>query len=56
VIENYRLPIDYLLILFISIHKPPTLIRFASIKQGLAVTVEAFKFSSRQGGVAYKLS
>jgi hypothetical protein len=30
---------------FISIHKPPALIRFAPIKQALAVTVEPFKFS-----------
>jgi hypothetical protein len=39
-----------------SIHKPPALIRFAPIKHALAVTVEPFKFSSRQGGVAYELS
>jgi hypothetical protein len=32
-------------IFFISIHKPPALIRFAPIKQALAVTVEPFKFS-----------
>jgi hypothetical protein len=30
---------------FISIHKPPASIRFAPIKQALAVTVEPFKFS-----------
>ncbi len=30
---------------FISIHKPPASIRFASIKHALAVTVEPFKFS-----------
>jgi len=41
---------------FISIHKPSASIRFAPIKQTLAVTVEPFKFSSRQGGVAYELS
>jgi len=40
----------------ISIHKPPASIRFAPIKHALAVTVEPFKFSSRQGGVAYELS
>ena len=28
-----------------SIHKPPVSIRFAPIKQALAVTVEPFKFS-----------
>jgi len=39
-----------------SIHKPPASIRFAPIKHALAVTVELFKFSSRQGGVAYELS
>jgi hypothetical protein len=39
-----------------SIHKPPASIRFAPIKHALAVTVEPFKFSSRQGGVAYELS
>jgi len=38
------------------IHKPPASIRFASIKHTLAVTVEPFKSSSRQGGVAYELS
>ena len=38
-----------------SIHKPPASIRFAPIKHVLAVTVEPFKFSSRQGGVAYEL-
>ena len=38
------------------IHKPPASIRFAPIKHALAVTVEPFKFSSRQGGVAYELS
>jgi len=41
---------------FISIHKPPASNRFAPIKQALAVTVEPFKFSSRQIGVAYELS
>ena len=41
---------------FISIHKPPASIRFAPLKHALAVTVEPFKFSSRQGGVAYELS
>jgi hypothetical protein len=41
---------------FISIHKPPASIRFAPITHALAVTVEPFKFSSRQGGVAYELS
>jgi len=41
---------------FISIHKPPASITFAPIKHALAVTVEPFKFSSRQGGVAYELS
>jgi hypothetical protein len=41
---------------FISIHKPPASIRFAPIKHALSVTVEPFKFSSRQGGVAYELS
>jgi hypothetical protein len=41
---------------FISIHKPPASIRFAPIKHALIVTVETFKFSSRQGGVAYELS
>jgi len=32
------------------IHKPPASIRFAPIKHALAVTVEPFKFSPRQGG------
>jgi len=41
---------------FILIHKPPAPIRFALIKHALAVSVEPFKFSSRQGGVAYELS
>jgi len=41
---------------FISIHKPPATVRFAPAKHALAVTVEPFKFSSRQGGVAYELS
>jgi len=41
---------------FISIHKPLVSIRFAPIEYALAVTVEPFKFSSRQGGVAYELS
>ena len=40
----------------LSIHKPPASIRFALIKHALAVTVEPFKFSSRQIGVAYELS
>jgi hypothetical protein len=30
---------------FISIHKPPASVTFASIKHALAVTVEPFKFS-----------
>jgi len=38
----------------ISIHKPPASISFALTKHALAVTVEPFKFSSRQGGVAYE--
>jgi hypothetical protein len=38
------------------IHKSPASIRFAPIKYALAVTVEPFKFSSRQGGVGYELS
>ena len=37
-------------------HTSPASIRFAPIKQALAVTVEPFKFSSRQVGVAYELS
>jgi hypothetical protein len=41
---------------FISIHKPPASIRFVPITHALAVTVEPFNFSSRQGGVAYELS
>jgi hypothetical protein len=41
---------------FFSIHKPPALIRFATIMHALAVTVEPFEFSSRQVGVAYELS
>jgi hypothetical protein len=41
---------------FTSIHKPPASIRFAPIKHAFAVTVEPFKFSSRQGGGAYELS
>jgi hypothetical protein len=41
---------------FNSIHKPPEWIKFAPNKYALAVTVEPFKFSSRQGGVAYELS
>jgi hypothetical protein len=41
---------------FISIHKPPASIIFAPIKHALAGTVEPFKFSSRQVGVAYELS
>jgi hypothetical protein len=41
---------------FISIHKPPASITFTTMKHALAVTVEPFKFSSRQGGVAYELS
>jgi len=40
----------------ISIHKLPASVTFAPIKHALAVTVEPFKFSSRQGGVAYELS
>jgi hypothetical protein len=40
---------------FISIHKPPASIRFAPIKQALAVTVEPFKFSPAKP-VAYELS
>jgi hypothetical protein len=40
---------------FISIHKPPTSIRIASIKHALAVTVEPFKFSPAEP-VAYELS
>jgi hypothetical protein len=40
----------------VSIHKPPASIRFAPMKHALAVTVEPFNFSSRQGGVAYELS
>jgi len=40
---------------FISIHKPPELIRFAPIKHALAVTVEPFKFSPAEP-VAYELS
>jgi hypothetical protein len=39
----------------IAIHKPPALIRFAPIKQALAVTVEPFKFSPAEP-VAYELS
>jgi hypothetical protein len=37
-----------------SIHKPPASFRFTLVKHALAVTVEPFKFSSRQGGVAYE--
>jgi hypothetical protein len=40
---------------FISIHKPPASIRFAPMKDTLAVTVEPFKFSPAEP-VAYELS
>jgi len=43
-------------IFFISIHKLPASIKFAPLIHALAVTVEPRKFSSRQVGVAYKLS
>jgi hypothetical protein len=39
----------------ISIHKLPASITFAPMKHAPAVTVEPFKFSSRQDGAAYEL-
>ena len=52
----WKVPRPPLLVAADLIHKSPASIRFAPIKHALAVTVEPFKFSSRQGGVAYELS
>jgi len=53
---RWKGPGPALLVAADSIHKRPASIRSAPIKHALAVTVEPFKFSSRQGGVAYELS
>ena len=42
--------------LYNSIHKLPTSIRFSPIKHAFVVTVDPFKFSSRQIEAAYELS
>jgi hypothetical protein len=39
---------------FNSIDKPPALFSFRSMSGDQPVTLEPFKFSSRQGGVAYQ--